>query len=122
LPLSAAANAPLTFNIDRGNGGQPQKRGQLTLDRASAEVVRWEPFETQSRGRRLRSLLRFAHTGEVAGVAGQTLAGIVSGGGAFLVWTGMALAFRRLRGWLARRAPSKESVMVTSAVSEPAGD
>src|SRR6185503_12334387 len=34
LQLPAATAAQLTFNIDRGNGGQPQKRAQLVLDRA----------------------------------------------------------------------------------------
>ena len=108
MPLS---NAPqLTFNIDRGTGGQPQKRAQLVLDRASGEVVRWEPFSSYSRGRQLRSILRFAHTGEVLGVAGQTIAGAVSLGGAVLVVTGLALALRRFWAWFAKRARSKESV------------
>ena len=102
LQLPASAAAPLTFNIDRGNGGQPQKRAQLVLDR-TGNVVRWEPFSSYTRGRQLRSILRFAHTGEVLGVAGQTIAGLVSTGGAFLVITGLALAIRRLLGWRARR-------------------
>jgi uncharacterized iron-regulated membrane protein len=106
LQLPATSEAPLTFTIDQGNGGQPQKRSQLTLDRTTTEVVRWEPFSASSRGRQLRSILRFSHTGEVAGVAGQTLAGLVSAGGAVLVWTGLALAWRRLRGWLGRRSRS----------------
>jgi uncharacterized iron-regulated membrane protein len=103
LQLPATADAPLTFAIDQGNGGQPQKRSQLTLDRATTEVVRWEPFANNSRGRQLRSLLRFAHTGEVAGIGGQTVAGLVSAGGIVMVWTGLALAWRRWRGWRARR-------------------
>lgn len=105
LPTSAATS--LTFNIDQGNGGQPQKRAQLTLDRATGDVVRWEPFSNYSRGRQLRMLFRFAHTGEVAGVAGQTVAGLVSGGGALLVWTGFAMAWRRLRSWRARKAQTE---------------
>lgn len=103
LQLPTAATAPVTFTIDTGNGGQPQKRAQLTLDRTSGEVVRWEPFSTYTRGRRLRSWLRFAHTGEAGGIVGQTIAGIASAGAAMLVWTGLALAWRRLRGWMARR-------------------
>ena len=117
LPTSAAA--PLTFNIDRGNGGQPQKRAQLVLDRNSGEVVKWEPFSSFTRGRQLRSILRFAHTGEVLGVAGQTIAGIVSLGGAVLVITGLALAFRRLYAWLTRRAKSRPRAV---AVAEPLPD
>ena len=37
-----------------GTGGQPQKRGTLTLNRPTAEVVRWEPFESLSTGRQIR--------------------------------------------------------------------
>lgn len=103
LQLPTAATAPLTFNIDSGNGGQPQKRAQLVLDRETNNVVRWEPFSTYTRGRQLRSILRFAHTGEVIGIPGQVIAGLVSTGGAFLVFTGLALAIRRLLGWRARR-------------------
>jgi uncharacterized iron-regulated membrane protein len=97
------STTPLTFNIDGGNGGQPQKRAQLVLDRATGNPVRWEPFSTYTRGRQLRSILRFAHTGEVLGIPGQVIAGLVSLGGAFLVFTGLALAIRRLLGWRARR-------------------
>jgi uncharacterized iron-regulated membrane protein len=103
LQLPASASAPLTFNIDRGNGGQPQLRGQLVLDRATGDVVKWESFSSYTRGRQLRSILRFAHTGEVVGIPGQVIAGLVSTGGAFLVVTGLALAIRRLLGWRARR-------------------
>lgn len=121
LPLS---NAPqLTFNIDRGSGGQPQKRAQLVLDRATGEVVRWEPFSTYTRGRQLRSILRFAHTGEVLGIAGQTIAGVVSLGGAVLVITGLALAWRRFYVWFAKRAKSKQTVTnVVKPLPDSVGD
>jgi uncharacterized iron-regulated membrane protein len=103
VQLPTKEDAPVTFTIDRGDGGQPQKRAQLTLERASGEVARWEPFESYTTGRRLRSYMRFAHTGEVLGLFGQTVAAIVSLGGALLVYTGLALAWRRLRGWMASR-------------------
>jgi uncharacterized iron-regulated membrane protein len=121
LQLPTAAAAPLTFNIDRGNGGQPQKRGQLVLDRASGEVVRWEPFSAYTRGRQLRSILRFAHTGEVLGPVGQTIAGLVSTGGAFLVITGLALAIRRLLAWISKRSRSRPST-IGEPIANPAGD
>ena len=119
LQLPTAAAAPLTFNIDRGYAGQPQKRAQLVLDRNSGEVVKWEPFSSLSSGRQLRSILRFAHTGEVLGIPGQTIAGIVSLGGAFLVFTGLALSIRRLYSWWTRRAKSRQRVV---AVAEPLPD
>ena len=123
LQLPSSASAPLTFNIDSGTGGQPQKRAQLVLDRTTGETVRWEPFSSYTRGRQLRSILRFAHTGEVLGVAGQTLAGIVSSGGAVLVVTGLALALRRLFAWLKRQAKFGETVgAVSSSVPDSVGD
>jgi uncharacterized iron-regulated membrane protein len=97
LRVPTSPRAPFVFTIDRGDGGQPQLRDTLTVDRRG-EVVAFEPFSNQSRGRQLRGVLRFAHTGEVLGISGQTIAGIASAGGAVLVWTGLALAYRRFFG------------------------
>jgi uncharacterized iron-regulated membrane protein len=114
LRLPATPAAPVAFTIDEGNGGQPQKRSTLTLDGSTGAIVRWEPFASLSPGRRLRSYLRFAHTGEVLGLFGQTVAGLVSAGAAVLVWTGLALAWRRLWAWRRRRSavlvPARASV------------
>ena len=98
-PLNASR---LIATIDAGDGGQPQKRATLTMDRRTGVAVAWEPFSNQSSGRKARTWLRFAHTGEVYGLPGQTIAGLVSGGAAVLVWTGLALALRRLRAWRKR--------------------
>jgi uncharacterized iron-regulated membrane protein len=103
LRLPQSDRAPLVFSIDRGDGGQPQLRSTLTLDRDTREIVSHETFDTQGPGRRLRSISRFAHTGEVLGIPGQTIAGLASAGAVFLVWTGLALAYRRLRAWTKRR-------------------
>jgi uncharacterized iron-regulated membrane protein len=103
LRIPTGPDAPVVFTIDRGYAGQPQKRGTLTLNRASGEVVSWEPYASLSTGRRLRTWLRFVHTGEFYGLAGQTIAGVASAGGAVLVYTGLALAFRRCVAWRARR-------------------
>jgi uncharacterized iron-regulated membrane protein len=73
-------------------GGEPQKKANLTLDRQTGEVVKWEPFTGFGPGRRFRTILRFTHTGEVLGPVGQTIAGIVTFGSIFLVWTGISLA------------------------------
>jgi uncharacterized iron-regulated membrane protein len=106
--IPESPRAPLSFAIDRGDGGQPQLRSTLTLDRAGA-VVTYETFASQSPGRRLRSLMRFAHTGEVLGLPGQTIAGIATAGSVVLVWTGIALALRRGRSWLSRRRSRRVS-------------
>ena len=85
-------------------GGQPHKRAELQLDRAIGAEVRWQPFSARhSRAAALRAILRFAHTGEVLGVAGQTIAGIVTLGAVFLVYTGLALSLRRFLKWTRRR-------------------
>jgi uncharacterized iron-regulated membrane protein len=121
LRMPNSPDAPLTFTIDQGDGGQPHKRAQLTLDRKTGEVTRWEPFSSYTTGRKLRTFLRFAHTGEVAGIVGQTVAGLASLGGAFLVWTGISLALRRLRAWMGRR--SGAAVQSPEPLTEPsAGD
>ena len=104
LTLPTSDTARVAFTIDAGTGGEPQKRAQLAFDRATGEERRWEPFASQTPGRRVRSVLRFAHTGEVLGVVGQTIAGLVSLGAALLAWTGLALSLRRYRSWRARVA------------------
>ena len=99
----SAVSRPLALTVDQGYGGQPQKRETLTIDRATVDIAKAETFADLSPGRRARSWLRFAHTGEFYGLAGQTLAGIVSAGGIVLVYTGLALASRRFMSWIRRR-------------------
>jgi uncharacterized iron-regulated membrane protein len=102
MRVSGSDRESVTFNLDESFGGQPQKRATLALDRTSGEVRSLENWTSQDAGRRARSWMRFVHTGEFYGVAGQTVAGIASAGGALLVWTGIALAIRRFRNWLSR--------------------
>ena len=52
-------------------------------------------------------LRRFVHTGEYYGLTGQTIAGLVSAGGAVLVYTGVALALRRFGAWRRRRTTTR---------------
>jgi uncharacterized iron-regulated membrane protein len=103
----APSPAPFVLTVDEGYGGQPQLRTTITLDRASASVVKRETLDDLGPGRRLRSWLRFAHTGEIYGLAGQTIAGLVSAGGAVLVYTGIALALRRWWAWMRRRSQTE---------------
>ncbi len=110
LRLPPSARAPWTFAIDTGNGGEPEKRMQVSLDAATLEVTRTETFSGYELGRKLRMWARFIHTGEEFGVVGQTIAGIASAGASLLVWTGIALAWRRFRRWRARKAERRELV------------
>jgi uncharacterized iron-regulated membrane protein len=92
----------ISFAIDAGDGGRPDLRSTLTLDRKTGAVVKWETFQNQNKGRQLRSWVRFSHTGEAGGIIAQTAAGLASAGGAMLAWTGLALAFRRFINWRTR--------------------
>ena len=95
LELQEFNHAPAIVRIDQSRGGQPSKR--LDLIFASPNCTDYEigGYPTQSRGQRLRSWLRYAHTGEVYGIVGQTVAGLASLGGGVLVWTALALSWRR---------------------------
>ncbi len=112
--MRQSPGAGVAFIIDEGSGGQPQRRAQLTLNRKTGEVVRWEPFSANNAGRRLRSWARFVHTGEAGGAIGQTVATIASAGGALLVLTGLALACRRLWAWRSRRAKQRQGELVAA--------
>lgn len=102
--LPRAGDPVLQVTVDTGTGAQPQKRGTLTLDRATGATKTWEGFEAQSPGRQWRTWMRFVHTGEYYGLVGQTIAMIVSAGAVVLVWTGLALTWRRFIAWR-RRSP-----------------
>ena len=115
MRLPQRPQQPFIFTVDEGYGGQPQKRGTLTVARSAGAVPVWETFADQSAGRRLRSWLRFAHTGEYYGLVGQTIAGIVSAGGVVLVWTGLALAFRRFVAWVNCRRAGPSAVQASKA-------
>jgi len=95
LTVPESNDAPVVFTVDRSNGGQPSKRLELTFSRLDCVSYVMGGYPTYSRGQKLRSWLRYAHTGEVYGFAGQTIAGVASLGGVVLVWTGLAMAWRR---------------------------
>jgi uncharacterized iron-regulated membrane protein len=105
----------ITFTADMGNGGQPQKRSQLTVDRKTGTVIRTENFDTYNLGRKLRFIARFLHTGEIFGLPGQIVATLASLGAIFLVWTGLSLALRRLTDWRSRR----DKMKIATRESEP---
>ena len=119
--LPQRPDAPVTFFIQEPVGWHPTPRSQLVLDPVTAEVVRWEPFAGQNMGRRLRAWVRPLHTGEAAGLVGQTVALVASAGGAVLVWTGVALAWRRFRSWR-RRARAGEAILAPGPSQEVSAD
>jgi uncharacterized iron-regulated membrane protein len=110
MRLPAPTDTSVAFAIDSGDGVRPDKRAQLLLGRTSGNELRFEPFLSNSRGRRWRLWMRFAHTGEAFGVIGQAFAGAASLGGAFLVYTGISLALRRFFAWRARVRPAEHGL------------
>lgn len=103
LQVPSATDSTLSVTVDTGTGGQPQKRYELKVDAASGNVVEQRYFSDNTPARQTRLLIRFLHTGEALGVWGQTLAGIVSLLSVLMVWTGLALAWRRLISPLVRQ-------------------
>ena len=115
--LSPRPGGPVTFSMSDNAYWNSFARSTLTLDGSTGNQVRWEPYSETSRGQKLRGWMRFAHTGELGGLTGELVAGTASAGGAFLVWTGVALAFRRLIAWLARRRSARRPETAAARVA-----
>ncbi len=98
ISLPESTRDPVVVAVDRGNGRQPSKSEDLLFDRATGELVGRGGYPTFSPGFKVRRWLRYAHTGEVYGVIGQSIAGAVSLGAAVMVWTGVAMSWRRFFG------------------------
>ena len=98
IALPASPDAPMIeLTLDTGNGAQFARKRLLTFDHSDGSLLTDVMVsQTQTPARRARIYLRFLHTGEVYGWWGQTLAGLGSLAALFLVWTGLALAWRRL--------------------------
>jgi uncharacterized iron-regulated membrane protein len=107
LPLRAGG--PVAIAMSDGDHWNGFARSTLTFDGASGAELRWEPYAQSSLGQKARGWLRFAHTGELGGLPGEAIAGAASLGGAFLAWTGIALAVRRCAAWRARRHSSSRT-------------
>ena len=98
IDLPASVHEPVVIAVDRGTGRQPSRSEDLLFDRATGELVARAGYPTFSRGFKIRRWLRFAHTGEVYGVIGQSIAGLASLGVAVMAWTGLAMSWRRFFG------------------------
>ena len=114
MRLPARPGQPVTFTMNDTERVNGMARSTLTVDTRDARVVRWEPYEQLSTGQRLRTWMRFGHTGELWGITGQIVAGLASAGGCVLVWTGLALAWRRFLAWRNRRK-REEPVVISEA-------
>jgi len=84
-----------SFAVKQRDGRPRFVAAQFTLSPYTAEVLRAETYADYNTGRRLRSWMRFLHTGEALGPVAQFIAGLASLGGVVLAYTGLALAWRR---------------------------
>lgn len=96
------------FTIDEGIYWNIFGRSTLTLDASAAAVTKWDRYGERNAAQQLRSWFRFTHTGETGGIVGQIIGFIACVGGAFLVWTGFSLAFRRFGKWVRRSSANPQ--------------
>jgi uncharacterized iron-regulated membrane protein len=116
LDLPEAGDAAADLTVQHGGRGRPDLRRRVRLDLADGEVLEVTTLADESRGRRIRSWLRWIHTGEAGGLAGQGVAALASAGGMLLTWTGWALAWRRL---FPRRRRSHDPRVPRTATAGP---
>lgn len=106
-----------TFSIKEQGGWPLFASAQLSLNPFTAEVLRRETFADYNSGRQIRTWLRFLHTGQALGWAGQLVAGVASLAGAFLMWTGFTLSWRRFFRRRSTVAPTEQELQQPPAVS-----
>ncbi|HYP79339.1 MAG TPA: PepSY-associated TM helix domain-containing protein, partial [Steroidobacteraceae bacterium] len=121
IPL-AARGERIELAVELKSGERRPPRRTVVLDRSDASVLKVQgataAAASPSRGQQARTWMRFAHTGEQYGVIGQTIAGVASLAACFLVYTGLALAWRRLIVPLFHRAPGRpDSGRATPSIS-----
>ncbi len=95
VKLPEKPGAPVAFTIATSHRGRPDLKSTLSIDLKTGTETAWETFADYNMGRKLRVWSRWVHTGEAGGWIGQTLAGIASLAAALLVWTGLALTWKR---------------------------
>lgn len=103
LPIKKEAS----FTIDEGKSWNIFGRSRLKLNSETGEVVEWKPYRGLNSAQKLRSWIRFTHTGESFGFIGQIIAFLGCVSGIFLVYTGISLSVRRFSRWINRRNIAK---------------
>ena len=93
---AADDSSPVRMSISLTNAIQPTAQENWTLNPYSGEILTRQSWKDLTLEAKVGQFIRRGHTGELWGVAGQTIVGLVSIFACFLVWTGFALAWRRL--------------------------
>lgn len=90
-----AGPGPLSVTVREPSAWPRTATTTLTVHPFSGEIIQRTSFSDLSLGRRIRTWTRFLHTGQALGWWGQFLAGIASLGALVMVYTGVALSWRR---------------------------
>lgn len=93
MPQKPGGPVTASLRVERAVG--PDHNHQLTMDWATAAPGKWEPYGSLGRGRRARMWIKPLHTGEAFGIVGQAAMFLASLAALVLVWTGLALSWRR---------------------------
>ena len=92
---SGRAPQPYSATVKADDGSPAFATTQLVIHPFSGETLSRSGYAEQSTGRKIRTWLRYLHTGQALGWFGQLLAGLACVAGCVLVYTGFALSFRR---------------------------
>jgi len=108
---------PVSIAVREINGWPLFTSLQLSVDPFTGAVLKKESYADYNAGRKVRTWMRFLHTGEALGFFGKLIAALASLGGAVLVWTGFALGIRRFIAWRRKGASDVTPIEVKEEVS-----
>ncbi|HKP96887.1 MAG TPA: PepSY-associated TM helix domain-containing protein [Fibrobacteria bacterium] len=95
LRFPQKAGVPVVAYIQEPGFWRRFSRSQLTLNPVTADVIKWEPYSECNLGRKVRMWVVPIHTGQAGGIPGQIIAALAAFSAALLVWTGVAMSWRR---------------------------
>lgn len=110
LELPSSDRQAFVATISDAGRGRPDRRVKLTLDRADLSITKQETFADLTTGTKMRQFVRWGHTGELGGWLGQLIAALTCALTIVLVWTGFALAWRRLMSKIKNKKKPAKSV------------
>jgi uncharacterized iron-regulated membrane protein len=101
-----ARPTPVTLVAREANVWPRTATTTLQFDPFTGKLLQRDGYGDLSAARQVRAWTRFLHTGEALGFWGQLVAGLACVGGCVLVYTGLALAWRR---FFPRPAPAAQN-------------
>jgi uncharacterized iron-regulated membrane protein len=107
---------PVTLTVRERAAWPRTATTTLTLNPFTGDILRRAGYAEMNAAQQVRSWTRFLHTGEALGPVGQFIAGLACLGGLFLVYTGLALSWRRFFG---RQKRNDNPPAAQSHVDEP---